>query len=353
MSIVFLGDIALPPGVSPVLPDGFAGFGGPAVANLEGPVAALPPEALRQHWVWNDPTVLGFLRVCDVRAVSLANNHILDGGVALSETRRRLSSAGIASFGGGQDLSEAVAPAMLDSDGVRYALLGFGWEVIGCLAATTRTPGVSPLRRRHVLATVERARVQLPEVRLVVMMHWNFEAELYPQPSHRQLAFDAIDAGADAVVGCHSHCVQGIELYRGRPIVHGLGNWFVASGKYFSGRLVLPAFMRRQLAFEWGPACDQMTCRWFTHDPATNALHAEGSEPLCDSARVRDLTPFAGFETREYTRWFAAHRRKRKLLPIYRATDGPLTTACKDLLVRTRQRAIDAAVVLGAKGGPR
>jgi poly-gamma-glutamate synthesis protein (capsule biosynthesis protein) len=35
----------------------------------------------------------------------------------------------------------------------------------------------------------------------------------------------AVDAGADVVVGHHAHILRGIEVYRGRPIFHGLGNF--------------------------------------------------------------------------------------------------------------------------------
>jgi len=38
---------------------------------------------------------------------------------------------------------------------------------------------------------------------------------------------DYLDAGADAVIGAHSHCLQGMEYYDGKPIIYSLGNyWF-------------------------------------------------------------------------------------------------------------------------------
>jgi hypothetical protein len=41
----------------------------------------------------------------------------------------------------------------------------------------------------------------------------------------RPLAKAAIDAGADIVVGHHAHILRGVEMYKGRPIYHGLGNF--------------------------------------------------------------------------------------------------------------------------------
>ena len=48
-------------------------------------------------------------------------------------------------------------------------------------------------------------------------------------PYERPLAEAAIDAGADVVVGHHAHILRGIELYRGKPIFHGLGNGCVVT----------------------------------------------------------------------------------------------------------------------------
>jgi poly-gamma-glutamate synthesis protein (capsule biosynthesis protein) len=48
-------------------------------------------------------------------------------------------------------------------------------------------------------------------------------------PYERPLAEAAIDAGADVVVGHHAHILRGIELYRGKPVFHGLGNGCVVT----------------------------------------------------------------------------------------------------------------------------
>src|SRR5690606_4976066 len=45
----------------------------------------------------------------------------------------------------------------------------------------------------------------------------------------RQVAHAAIDHGADVVFGHHAHILRGIEVYRGRCIYHGLGNFVTAT----------------------------------------------------------------------------------------------------------------------------
>jgi poly-gamma-glutamate synthesis protein (capsule biosynthesis protein) len=48
-------------------------------------------------------------------------------------------------------------------------------------------------------------------------------------PYEVELARAAVDAGADVVLAHHAHILRGIELYRGRPIYHGLGNGVVVT----------------------------------------------------------------------------------------------------------------------------
>lgn len=350
MGVVFLGDVSLSPGADPALPSGFPSFDSPAVANLEGPILDL---AASTSGVWNSPIVLGFLARCHVRAVTLANNHITDLGAQLSDTRARLDKAGIGSFGAGSTRAEAATPLLLEAEGVTVALLGFGWDVIGCLPPRISQGGVNLLRPAQVIAAVADLRRSRPTIHIAVFMHWNYEGEIYPQPAHRQLAFAAIEAGADAVVGCHPHCVQGIEFHRGAPIAYSLGNWFLPWGSFWGGELAYPDFMRRQLAFEWDPRSGSTICHWYEYEPSSHALHFLGQEPAVQSAAVHELTPFAGMSHRDYKIWFRGHRRKRRLLPVYDDMDDDKLNFAKDRLVISRQKLIDAAVRLGLKGGPR
>ena len=66
---------------------------------------------------------------------------------------------------------------------------------------------------------------------LIVMIHWG-EERLYAA-TDSQVAYGRalVDAGADLVLGSHSHVVGGIELYEGKYIVYGLGN-FCFGGNY-------------------------------------------------------------------------------------------------------------------------
>ena len=62
---------------------------------------------------------------------------------------------------------------------------------------------------------------------VIVFTHWGTEYSTELEDVQKSQARDYINAGADAVVGAHTHCLQGIEWYKGVPIFYSLGNfWF-------------------------------------------------------------------------------------------------------------------------------
>jgi poly-gamma-glutamate synthesis protein (capsule biosynthesis protein) len=65
----------------------------------------------------------------------------------------------------------------------------------------------------------------------IVMIHWNRESLDYPEEYAREMGKMFVDAGVNAVIGSHSHCLQGVEYYKDAPIYYSLGNFiFTASG---------------------------------------------------------------------------------------------------------------------------
>jgi poly-gamma-glutamate capsule biosynthesis protein CapA/YwtB (metallophosphatase superfamily) len=58
-----------------------------------------------------------------------------------------------------------------------------------------------------------------------VMPHWGIEYVAEPEPEQVELAHALMDAGADLVVGNHAHWPKGVEVYKGKPIFYGTGNF--------------------------------------------------------------------------------------------------------------------------------
>ena len=64
---------------------------------------------------------------------------------------------------------------------------------------------------------------------IIVSFHWGSELMSRPKEYQIQFAHKAIDLGADLVLGHHAHVLQGIELYKSRLILYGLGNFVFGS----------------------------------------------------------------------------------------------------------------------------
>jgi poly-gamma-glutamate capsule biosynthesis protein CapA/YwtB (metallophosphatase superfamily) len=195
------------------------------LANLENPVlenAVYHPE---------DPTFNGDLRLLPILTqggidgVTLANNHILDAGVpGLEETLGHLDEAGISYAGAGANLDATREPMIFDLGGIEVGVLSYqnvpsyewAW-------ATEDIPGTAPLQEDAVREDIERLR---PEVDLLVVMpHWGIEYTAPPEPEQVELAHAMVDAGADLIVGNHAHWAKGIEIYDGKPVFYGTGNF--------------------------------------------------------------------------------------------------------------------------------
>ena len=172
-------------------------------------------------------------------------------------------------------------------------------------------------------------------------MHWDYELEIYPMPMHRQLAHRAIEWGADAVIGTHPHCVQGIEIHRGAPIVYSLGNWLFPHGIFINGKLSFPECALRQLAFEWNSKSKEMICHWFDFDSIINQINFVGSEKAEESELISKLTFFKGFSHAEYVGWFTKNRKKRLLLPVYKSSNSKVSNLFRDWWIVLRGHLID------------
>jgi poly-gamma-glutamate capsule biosynthesis protein CapA/YwtB (metallophosphatase superfamily) len=196
-----------------------------SVANLECPVATSGAAVDKVYTFRAAPSTLPRLREY-FDAVSVANNHSGDyGPQAFQETLGHLRAVNLPYFGGGRDLAEAHAPLLLKKRGLTIALLGYDDFHPRSFEASPERPGVAWAEDPQIVLDISRARAAGADV-VLPFMHWGWENEPAPSQGQRKLARAMIDAGADAVIGAHPHVTQGAEMYRGKPIIYSLGNFF-------------------------------------------------------------------------------------------------------------------------------
>ncbi|HUS84108.1 MAG TPA: CapA family protein, partial [Anaerolineales bacterium] len=157
-------------------------------------------------------------------AVCLANNHIMDYcEEGFQDTLANLEAHGIKYFGAGSLANKCNNPLMLDVAGLNVALMGYAGEDSSPILASPNSLGAMPLDADALANDIAAARDAGAE-RVVVSLHWGAEDVYLHKPQDVRLAHDAIDAGADLIIGHHSHCIQPYEIYKGKHIFYGLGN---------------------------------------------------------------------------------------------------------------------------------
>jgi poly-gamma-glutamate capsule biosynthesis protein CapA/YwtB (metallophosphatase superfamily) len=206
------------------------------IVNLE--TAVTTSEAAQAgkgiHYRMN-PANLPCLTSAGIDCCILANNHVLDWGQeGLMQTLVSLHDAGLRTAGAGRDAQEAAAPAEI---GLRpqgrllvFACAAADSGVPVEWAATEHSAGVNFLDRvsaRTAVPIAERmTRHRQPGDIVVVSVHWGGNWGFDISREQRAFAHRLIDdGGADVVHGHSSHHVKGIEVYRGKLILYGCGDF--------------------------------------------------------------------------------------------------------------------------------
>lgn len=197
------------------------------IANLECPITESTNKEDHQVMYMTAPKEsLDLLKRFQV--LSLANNHIRDFGTrGVHDTIDALNEKGFQHFGAGKTVEEAIAPVLVEKDGIRVAILG---ATRYANATSENGGGTAPdsigLLKRQI------KKLKRQGCFVVLYLHWGYEYVRIPSPRERNLAHRCIDAGADLIIGAHPHIYQGIEMYRGKSIVYSLGNFIFHSSVY-------------------------------------------------------------------------------------------------------------------------
>ena len=197
------------------------------------------PTAGREPWHDGDykafyfraePAAVQTLQAAGVDFASLANNHAMDfGAQGLLDTCRILDEAGIAHAGAAEDIGSARVPARLKAPGARLAVVAFADHPMGWAASAGR-PGINYVevsQNPEDFAPVARALAEAREGAdfVIFSIHWGPNMRSRPTRDFRQFARRVVEGGADLFWGHSAHLVQGIEDWKGRPILYDTGDF--------------------------------------------------------------------------------------------------------------------------------
>lgn len=176
------------------------------------------------------PSRVEVLQQLCVDIVSLANNHVYDYGEdALLDTLETLENAGIPYVGAGRNLDEAKKIVYFVINGRKIAFVSatqIERSYNYTKEATEDTPGVlKTLNPEKFLEVIREAKRNSDYV--IAFPHWGTEGTNLYGSDQEELAEAFVEAGADVIIGGHTHCLQGINYIEDVPIIYSLGNfWF-------------------------------------------------------------------------------------------------------------------------------
>jgi hypothetical protein len=205
-----------------------------AFVNLETPIADKDSCRIIGDFV-SDPIFAKSLSNAGIDIVSIANNHAWDASEkGFLRTMHNLDKAGVEYVGGGINLRNARNPVIFDIHGTKIAFLAYSQQFKYRFASTAdnNNPGILPFSLPLIIEDIGNTK---PKCDLIfVALHWGMENTSKVHPMAVQFAHKIIDAGADAILGSHSHVPKGIEVYKGRPIFYSFGNFiFGVSTEYW------------------------------------------------------------------------------------------------------------------------
>lgn len=162
------------------------------------------------------------LKYAGFNMVTLANNHMMDYGAdGLNSTINVCKENDIEYIGAGQNITEAQVIKYFNIKNKKIAF-------INCCENEWSTtfgnyPGCNPLNEIDIYNQIKEAKSNSDYV--ITIIHGGHEMFEYPSPRMKKLYRWFIDLGADTVIGHHTHCFSGFEIYNNKPIVYSLGNF--------------------------------------------------------------------------------------------------------------------------------
>jgi len=229
-----------------------------AMVNLETAITDRGKPEAKEYTFRAPASALQALTAAGIDVATEANNHGVDFGTdGLRDTlAARAHSPGVHVIGIGRDADDAYAPYRATVHGERIAVIAASQVIDGALESTwtasdTHAGIASAKNLPRLLTAVRAARATSDTV--VVFLHWGVEGASCPTATQRSTAAALVAAGADVVIGSHSHTLLGAGHLGSAFVDYGLGNFAFYTG-IATGVLTVTMTGRHVDGYRWIPA---------------------------------------------------------------------------------------------------
>jgi len=197
------------------------------VANLECVLSDIGNDdsKLSSSELRGDRAFAPKLNICEHNVLSMANNHMLQHGIAaFNDTATALRENNIQPVGLYESGYSNVI--RITEGSVKIAIVGYSFRPEYFFKENRFYAHSTPA---DVISQLLSLQNEDPHTLIVVSLHWGEEYLHAPSASQIDFAHQMVDSGATLIIGHHPHVLQGIETYKTGLIAYSLGNFLFDS----------------------------------------------------------------------------------------------------------------------------
>jgi poly-gamma-glutamate capsule biosynthesis protein CapA/YwtB (metallophosphatase superfamily) len=211
------------------------------VGNLECLLYGESVNTKKNPRIGTTLNALSLLNFLNIKIVTLAHNHFYDNLIdGFNKTTDFLNANNIQYLGASNNYEKSKNPLFVKINGMEFCFINYLTKDTNPNIPNDATVFANFYDKYNILKDIEDNRIKCDH--LILLFHWGGRTEGYFQPDwyQRQDAKEFIDAGADLIIGGHSHTLQPYEIYKDKYIFYSLGNFcfddVISEGQIFPWR---------------------------------------------------------------------------------------------------------------------
>ncbi|MFM1876154.1 MAG: hypothetical protein RL266_1891 [Bacteroidota bacterium] len=196
------------------------------VGNLECLAAGTVQNEKKVPRIHTSVKAFGALKQLNLGLVSLATNHVYDNlEEGFQNTVQKLNELGIAHLGASLNREETAKPFVFEKNGLTIGFLNYVHEDTNPKMPTEANVYPNMYDLHKILEDIRLLKSKVDKV--VLLLHWGGKCDYGYFPHEEQIDHvkQMVDAGANAIIGHHTHTFQSHMVYKNAPIYFSLGNF--------------------------------------------------------------------------------------------------------------------------------